>query len=81
MRQCSADEMEGDSRRLDDLVIRCAGLVAQLTSIYDRSGVDVYPPSSDEGEKPQPLGKSSIAGTYAIGQTAASRVFTNMWVP
>ena len=26
------------------------------------------------------LGKSSIAGTYAVGQTAASRVLTNMCV-
>jgi Sideroflexins len=43
------------------------------------SGIDVYPPS-DNGEKQQPIGKSSRAGTLAIAQTAASRVLTNMCV-
>lgn len=42
----------------------------------------MYPPSNPETGRPDNtvLGKSSIAGTYAVGQTAASRVLTNMCV-
>jgi hypothetical protein len=48
-----------------------------IADSLDISGIDVYPPSVD-GEKPEPIGKSSRAGALAIGQTAASRVLTNM---
>ncbi|MBW0527141.1 hypothetical protein O181_066856 [Austropuccinia psidii MF-1] len=41
-----------------------------------RDGIDVYPPgASDPSEA---LGKSRVAGAYAVGQTAASRVLTNI---
>ncbi|BGP58360.1 Sideroflexin FSF1 [Rhodotorula sphaerocarpa] len=45
-----------------------------------RDGISVYPPSNPETGRPDNtvLGKSSIAGTYAVGQTAASRVLTNI---
>ena len=43
-------------------------------------GISIFPPSDPETGKTSPtvLGQSSIAGAHAIGQTAASRVFTNM---
>jgi hypothetical protein len=41
-----------------------------------RDGIDVYPPGVSDPE--QSVGKSRIAGSYAVGQTAASRVLTNM---
>jgi hypothetical protein len=41
-----------------------------------RDGIAVYPPGASEPE--QAVGKSRIAGAYAVGQTAASRVLTNM---
>lgn len=42
----------------------------------------MFPPSDPQTGRPnnEVLGKSSIAGTYAVGQTAASRVLTNMCV-
>lgn len=45
------------------------------------AGISVYAPSDPQTGRPssQELGKSSIAGTYAVGQTAASRVLTNMY--
>ncbi|GAA98086.1 uncharacterized protein L969DRAFT_22718 [Mixia osmundae IAM 14324] len=44
-----------------------------------RDGIDVFAPGSeDEEEKPKSLGKSSVAGSLAISQTAASRVLTNI---
>lgn len=45
-------------------------------------GISVFPPSDSQTGRPnnEVLGKSSIAGTYAVGQTAASRVLTNMCV-
>ncbi|GAA5871128.1 hypothetical protein JCM1840_007599 [Sporobolomyces johnsonii] len=45
-----------------------------------RDGISVYAPSDPKTGRPsnQELGKSSIAGTYAVGQTAASRVLTNI---
>ena len=48
-----------------------------------RDGISVYAPSDPVTGRPsaEVLGKSSIAGTYAVGQTAASRVLTNMCVP
>lgn len=51
---------------------------------YDASaiitGISVYPPADEKTGRlnNQEIGKSSTAGAYAIGQTAASRVFTNM---
>lgn len=47
-----------------------------------RAGISVFPPSDPKTGHPnnEVLGKSSIAGTYAVGQTAASRVLTNMCV-
>ncbi|KAA1065750.1 hypothetical protein PGT21_009165 [Puccinia graminis f. sp. tritici] len=41
-----------------------------------RDGIDVYPPGVSDPE--QSVGKSRIAGSYAVGQTAASRVLTNI---
>ncbi|PLW08477.1 hypothetical protein PCANC_14812 [Puccinia coronata f. sp. avenae] len=41
-----------------------------------RDGIAVYPPGASEPE--QAVGKSRIAGAYAVGQTAASRVLTNI---
>ncbi|TNY24386.1 Tricarboxylate/iron carrier [Rhodotorula diobovata] len=45
-----------------------------------RDGISVYAPSDPVTGRPsaEVLGKSSIAGTYAVGQTAASRVLTNI---
>lgn len=46
-----------------------------------RDGIDVYAPVSPDTNrdaKPECVGKSSRAGAIAIGQTAASRVLTNM---
>ncbi|KAI5480704.1 mitochondrial carrier protein, tricarboxylate/iron carrier [Pseudohyphozyma bogoriensis] len=45
-----------------------------------RDGIDIYPPSDPVTGRPskEVLGKSSVAGQYAIGQTAASRVLTNI---
>ena len=45
-----------------------------------RAGISVFPPSDPKTGHPnnEVLGKSPIAGTYAVGQTAASRVLTNM---
>ncbi|GAA5970169.1 hypothetical protein JCM8115_000763 [Rhodotorula mucilaginosa] len=45
-----------------------------------RDGISVFPPSDPVTGHPnnEVLGKSSIAGTYAVGQTAASRVLTNI---
>ncbi|GAA5820230.1 hypothetical protein JCM10212_006788 [Sporobolomyces blumeae] len=45
-----------------------------------RDGISVYAPSDPQTGRPssEVLGKSSIAGTYAVGQTAASRVLTNI---
>lgn len=40
-----------------------------------RDGIDVFAPNA---ESPESLGKSKVAGMYAVGQTAASRVLTNM---
>jgi hypothetical protein len=45
-----------------------------------REGTEIYPPSSPENPKPDSLGKSPTAGALAVGQTAASRVLTNMCV-
>ena len=47
-----------------------------------RDGISVYAPSDPVTGRPssEVLGKSSVAGTYAVGQTAASRVLTNMCV-
>ncbi|KWU41149.1 Tricarboxylate/iron carrier, partial [Rhodotorula sp. JG-1b] len=44
------------------------------------AGISVFPPSDPKTGHPnnEVLGKSSIAGTYAVGQTAASRVLTNI---
>lgn len=45
-------------------------------------GIAIYPPTGEDGIiSKESLGNSSTAGKYAIGQTAASRVFTNMFVP
>ncbi|POW19343.1 hypothetical protein PSHT_04794 [Puccinia striiformis] len=41
-----------------------------------RDGIDIFPPGVTDPD--QALGKSRIAGAYAVGQTAASRVLTNM---
>ncbi|GAA5916708.1 hypothetical protein JCM6882_005782 [Rhodosporidiobolus microsporus] len=45
-----------------------------------RDGISVYAPSDAVTGRPsqEVLGKSPIAGTYAVGQTAASRVLTNI---
>ncbi|GAA5833569.1 hypothetical protein JCM3766R1_002576 [Sporobolomyces carnicolor] len=45
-----------------------------------RDGISVYAPSDPKTGRPstEELGKSSIAGTVAVGQTAASRVLTNI---
>ncbi|GAA5848814.1 hypothetical protein JCM8547_006352 [Rhodosporidiobolus lusitaniae] len=45
-----------------------------------RDGISVYAPSDPATGRPsqEKLGESSIAGTYAVGQTAASRVLTNI---
>ncbi|KAK4704137.1 sideroflexin-5, partial [Phenoliferia sp. Uapishka_3] len=44
-----------------------------------RDGIDVYAPEDASGKySKEVLGKSQIAGQYAIGQTAASRVLTNI---
>lgn len=53
-------------------------IVSELTT----TGISVYPPADEKTGRlnNQELGKSSTAGAYAIGQTAASRVFTNMYV-
>ena len=45
-----------------------------------KDGVDVFPPSKDGLASEQSLGKSSTAGSLAVGQTAASRILTNMCV-
>lgn len=60
----------------------CVALTSPLTRHLHRPGISVYPPSNPETGRPDNtvLGKSSIAGTYAVGQTAASRVLTNMCV-
>ncbi|KAI7949736.1 hypothetical protein MJO28_008557 [Puccinia striiformis f. sp. tritici] len=41
-----------------------------------RDGIDIFPPGVTDPD--QALGKSRIAGAYAVGQTAASRVLTNI---
>ncbi|KAI9602892.1 hypothetical protein H4Q26_002199 [Puccinia striiformis f. sp. tritici PST-130] len=46
-------------------------LLAQI-----RDGIDIFPPGVTDPD--QALGKSRIAGAYAVGQTAASRVLTNI---
>ncbi|KAL8292137.1 hypothetical protein RQP46_001603 [Phenoliferia psychrophenolica] len=44
-----------------------------------RDGIAVYPPADSNGRySKEVLGTSSIAGQYAIAQTAASRVLTNI---
>ncbi|KAJ8293651.1 putative mitochondrial transport protein fsf1 [Rhodotorula toruloides] len=45
-----------------------------------RDGISVFKPSDPKTGRPssEELGKSSIAGAYAVGQTAASRVLTNI---
>ncbi|KAK4054954.1 Sideroflexin FSF1 [Microbotryomycetes sp. JL221] len=45
-----------------------------------RDGISIFPPADPKTGKTssEELGKSSTAGTYAIGQTAASRIFTNI---
>ncbi|GAA5999709.1 Fsf1p [Rhodotorula paludigena] len=45
-----------------------------------RDGISVYAPSDPQTGRPsnEVLGKSPTAGTYAVGQTAASRVLTNI---
>lgn len=46
-----------------------------------RDGVEVYKlQKKDESEEKQVLGKSPKAGQMAVMQSAASRVFTNMYV-
>ncbi|KAG0150294.1 hypothetical protein CROQUDRAFT_652473 [Cronartium quercuum f. sp. fusiforme G11] len=40
-----------------------------------QDGVDVFPPDEESSRS---LGKSRVAGMYAVGQTAASRVLTNI---
>lgn len=50
------------------------------TWTFVHAGISVYAPSDAQTGRPssQELGKSSIAGSVAVGQTAASRVLTNM---
>ncbi|EMS18450.1 mitochondrial carrier protein, tricarboxylate/iron carrier [Rhodotorula toruloides NP11] len=45
-----------------------------------RDGISVFKPSDPKTGRPssEELGKSSIAGAYAVGQTAARRVLTNI---
>ncbi|KAM0748588.1 tricarboxylate carrier [Meredithblackwellia eburnea MCA 4105] len=44
-----------------------------------RDGISVFPPEDENGKySKEVLGKSSTAGQYAIAQTAASRVLTNI---
>jgi len=46
-----------------------------------RDGVEVFKlQKKDESEEKQVLGKSPKAGQMAVMQSAASRVFTNMYV-
>jgi len=48
-----------------------------------RDGVEVFKLTrnpEDESETKSVLGKSPKAGQMAVGQSAASRVFTNMYV-
>jgi len=46
-----------------------------------RDGVEVFKlHRKDESEEKQVLGKSPKAGQMAVMQSAASRVFTNMYV-
>lgn len=41
-----------------------------------RDGIDIYPPGA--ADSVEAVGKSRVAGAYAVGQTAASRVLTNI---
>ncbi|KAM0791679.1 hypothetical protein ACM66B_003955 [Microbotryomycetes sp. NB124-2] len=45
-----------------------------------RDGISIFAPADEKTGKTstEELGKSSTAGKYAIGQTAASRIFTNI---
>lgn len=44
-----------------------------------RDGISIHPPANEDGVvSKEILGKSNEAGKYAIAQTAASRVFTNI---
>ncbi|BGP17378.1 hypothetical protein JCM10213_006868 [Rhodosporidiobolus nylandii] len=45
-----------------------------------RDGIAIYPPSDPVTNKPvnEKLGDSAVAGRYAVAQTAASRVLTNI---
>jgi hypothetical protein len=66
---------DGDVRTEYGWSLTCASLLFPI-------GIAVYAPSDPVTNRPshEKLGDSSIAGTYAVGQTAASRVLTNMCV-
>uniref|UniRef100_A0A0K3CIP3 BY PROTMAP: gi/472580684/gb/EMS18468.1/ mitochondrial carrier protein, tricarboxylate/iron carrier [Rhodosporidium toruloides NP11] gi/647397170/emb/CDR39996.1/ RHTO0S04e12992g1_1 [Rhodosporidium t... n=1 Tax=Rhodotorula toruloides TaxID=5286 RepID=A0A0K3CIP3_RHOTO len=60
------------------IAVGLSQLVPRLREMRD--GISVFKPSDPKTGRPssEELGKSSIAGAYAVGQTAASRVLTNI---
>ena len=61
--------------------IKLTGSISCIRWKEMRDGVEVFKlQKKDESEEKQVLGKSPKAGQMAVMQSAASRVFTNMYV-
>lgn len=81
--RCAARLLAAPARRVrPPLAVPTLRPDRQLTFALLGTGISVFKPSDPKTGRPssEELGKSSTAGAYAVSQTAASRVLTNMCV-